>query len=267
MRLAVSNIAWEPSEDDAVAAILRAEEVDAVELAPTKYWPAPAWPRSSEVEATRIAWRARGQQVVALQSLLFGRPELSIFDAPGPTAVALRRVLAIASGLGAKVLVFGSPRNRDRGARDWPRAVAGAAAFFRPLAEAAAPLGCVLALEPNPTAYGCNFATTTAEALEVVRAVDHPGFGLHLDVGILHLNGEDPARAIELARPHLAHVHISEPQLAAVSEGPVDHPRAAAALRLAGWEGGISIEMRADPAASNPDRVRRAVAFAREIYR
>ena len=48
-RLAVSNIAWEPHEDDAVAEVLRREGVTGVEIAPTKWRPTPydAPPRTS----------------------------------------------------------------------------------------------------------------------------------------------------------------------------------------------------------------------------
>jgi hypothetical protein len=36
-RLAISNIAWDPSEDDAVAAVLHRHGVTGVEIAPTKW--------------------------------------------------------------------------------------------------------------------------------------------------------------------------------------------------------------------------------------
>ena len=38
MRIAISNIAWEPSEDEAVAALLQANDVDAIDIAHPKYF-------------------------------------------------------------------------------------------------------------------------------------------------------------------------------------------------------------------------------------
>lgn len=267
MTLAVSNIAWDPAEDDAIGRILRDSGVSSVEIAPTKYWPAPALPTADQTADLRRRWEDHGQTIVALQSLLFGRPELSIFGAPAAaTAELLTRILEIAAGLGAGPLVFGSPRNRDRGDRSFDQAVDEAARFFRPLAKTAHDLGVVIGFEPNPTAYACNFANTVAEALAVVEAVDRPGFGLHLDLGILHINGEDPAEAVRLARSRMVHVHISEPKLAAVPDSAVDHRAAASALRDAGWTGSVSIEMRGDSDGKNAERVARSVRFAGEVY-
>ena len=107
---------------------------------------------------------------------------------------------------------------------------------------------------------------TRDEALAVVEAVDHPGLGLHLDIGILHMNGEIPETEVRRARSRLVHAHISEPQLAAVPAGAVDHRAAARALRDAGWDGVVSIEMRGGTDGRNVDRVRGAIAAAQEIY-
>jgi sugar phosphate isomerase/epimerase len=269
VRLAISNIAWDVSEDDAVGAVLREAGVNAVELAPTKYWPAPCDPNAAAIAEVRRRWEDRGQRIVALQSLLFGRPELSIFGDEAvrrETSAYLERMLRIAAGLGAGPLVFGSPRNRDKGERTFDQAVAEAADFFRPLARLAHDLGTVIGFEPNPAAYACNFANTVAEALAMVEAVDHPGFALHLDIGIMHLNGESPAEAVPKARSRLAHVHVSEPQLAAVPAGVVDHRAAAASLNASDWGGFVSIEMRGGDDGRNVDRARRAITFAREVY-
>ena len=157
-------------------------------------------------------------------------------------------------------------RSRVKGDRTFDQAVAEAADFFRPLARRAHDLGVVLAFEPNPTAYQCDFANTVAEALRVIEAVDHPGLALHLDIGIMQINGEPFGEAVALARPRMTHVHISEPRLAAVPAGPVDHRAAAEALRAQGWDRSVSIEMRGGDDGRNVEHVARAVAFAREVY-
>jgi sugar phosphate isomerase/epimerase len=173
----------------------------------------------------------------------------------------------IGAGLGAKALVFGSPRNRDRGQRSLCDAISEAAEFFHPLANEAFDAGCVLAFEPNPVAYHCNFCNTVDEALRLVAAVDHPGFALHVDLGILHMNREPAREALAAALPRLAHVHISEPELALIGTGGVDHAGMARRLGEVGWRGYVSVEMR--PAAggeSNLARVRAAIQVAQEAY-
>ncbi len=270
MKLSVSNIAWDTSEDDAVGAVLRDRGVSAVEIAPTKYWPAPCDPGRHEIQRVRRAWQQRGQQIVAMQSLLYGRNDLSIFGDRSnrrATAAYLVRIIQIAELLGAKVLVFGSPRNRDRGEYSFHEALDEAAAFFRPLAARAADAGCAIGWEPNPEAYHCNFCTTVEEALLLVRRVDHPGFGLHLDTGIMHINRENPREAVRAGRSYLVHVHVSEPQLAVIGDGGVPHGRFAAALEDHAWDQYVSIEMRSGSnGAGNVSRVRRAVETAQGAY-
>lgn len=250
MRLAISNIAWKASEDDAVAEVMRRAGADAVELAPTVYWKDPLAAARSDRVALRDAWAARGLPVAALQSLLFGFPDLNLFDAStrGAMLDRLRGMLAVAADLGAGPLVFGSPRNRRRGDLTWAAALEVAVPFFRELGDEAARLGVCLCVEPNPPAYGCDFVTTAAEGRELVERVGASGFRLHLDAAGLLLAGDEPA--VEMARSvHLlSHVHFSAPQLGPVGPGSaVDYTAVAAALRAAGYGGVVSIEMRPAP--------------------
>ena len=126
------------------------------------------------------------------------------------------------------------------------RAMEGAAAFFRGAAGACADRGVVLGLEPNPPAYGCDFATDVAEAREVVDRTDHPAFALHLDSGGIHMAGGGLAETIRGAGPFV-HYHVSEPGLAPVAGGVVDQAAGIRALGEAGYDGWASVEMREPP--------------------
>jgi D-psicose/D-tagatose/L-ribulose 3-epimerase len=42
MRLAISNIAWEVADDEDLLRLLKQYGVDAIDIAPGKYFPAPA---------------------------------------------------------------------------------------------------------------------------------------------------------------------------------------------------------------------------------
>ena len=80
MRLAVSNIAWPADQDAAVAGVLRDLGVTGIEVAPTKVWPRPLEASPTEIEDYRAFWEARGFEIVAAQALLFGRPDLTLFE-------------------------------------------------------------------------------------------------------------------------------------------------------------------------------------------
>lgn len=248
MQLSVSNIAWARDQDKEAAAILHRKGIDGVEIAPTKYWPAPLDPSEEEIEQVRLSWEQDGLPILAMQSLLFGMPHLNLFPY-NQAADAVRYasdVIRVGSRLGVARFVFGSPRNRDRRGLTEFAARSQAVEFFSQLAAVAHHLDAVLCIEPNPLAYGCNFLTNTAEAMSVVAAVDHAGLGLNLDSGILFMSNESPDAAVACAGPWLKHFHVSHPHLAPVTgNGPIDHAQIANALRTHRYRGAVSIEMRA----------------------
>src|SRR5207302_1508042 len=157
MNLAMSAIAWEPSEDEAAASVLREHGFTGVELAPTKIFPRPDSATGAEVAACRAVWSRRGLRIVAMQALLFGRPELTVFgESREQTLEYLSGVARLGGRLGAGALVFGSPRNRARGSMPAAEAWRAAVEFFRALGSAAAGAGTCVCIEPNPPRYGAD---------------------------------------------------------------------------------------------------------------
>jgi len=242
--------------------------VRGLELAPTKLWPQPTEVSEMDARRYRSAVERRGLSVVAFQAVLFGRPELTIFenDARRAETIAyLAGMCRLAGWLGARVLVFGSPKNRLVGATRSTEALAIACDFFRRVGDHAARHDTMVCIEANPPEYGCDFITHTAAAAELVGAVDHPGFGLHLDAGGITLAGDAPdvvRGCASLAR----HYHISEPHLAPIGTGGADHAALASALRRGGFQGWLSIEMKPPAGVPGSDAVRAAVESARSIY-
>lgn len=268
MKLAVSNIAWKPEENEAALELFRAFGVSGVEVAPTILFADPLAATDEEVEQARLRWNQEGIEIVAQQALLFGHPELTLFGdgaAREATADYLAGILRLGAGLGAGPHVFGSPRNRVRGELSEKQARSIAIPFFRSLGQSAQACGTVLCIEANAPDYGCDFATNTRDAVELVRQVDHPGFGFHLDTGVMTMNGESYLEALDLCFPYLRHVHISEPFLAPVHRRQSDHELLARALRERGYEGWVSIEMKRDE--QDPvGTLRSSIQYAAGVY-
>jgi D-psicose/D-tagatose/L-ribulose 3-epimerase len=265
--LAISNIAWAPHEDDAIAAVLRRAGVAGVEIAPTKWREQPLDASAEDIAEYRRRWEDRGLRIVSLQSLLFGRPELQLFGTPAiRSALAdyLRRVIDLAADLGAHSLVFGSPKNRLRGLLPLDEASDIATSFFRELGEYAVARRAVICIEANPPEYGGDFVTTTAEAVQICAAANHSGVRVNADLGGMALAGEDSYAAICNANELIAHVHASEPHLGELVTS-ANHNAASRALREIGYKGWVSVEMRAGP-GNNVSTVEQAVRTAREIY-
>lgn len=267
MRLAVSNIAWPAEADGEAAALLVEGGVAAVEVTPSRVGGGAVPPDARHALEYRRFWEDRGLPIVAMQALLFGHDDLVLFGDPatrGRLLDHLSAVIDLAAEIGATNLVFGSPRNRSRGSLGLDEAQAIAGLFFRTLARRASDRGVCMLIEPNPPAYGCDFLVDAREAIEFVGLVNADGLGVHLDAGAIHLAGENPEEASQAAGRSLRHFHASEPGLVPLGEGGVDHVTIAEALRTAGYEGYVSIEMvRARDGVSWQERLRRAIEIAR----
>lgn len=269
MKLAVSNIAWPAAEHAAVLPALRELGVTGVEVAPTKLFPDPSAASPADVDAARGWWADQGFTVVAAQALLFGRPDLTLFDSVEvreQTLDYLARVLGTCGRLGAGACVFGSPKNRRRGALPEPAACDTAVSFFRRLAAHAADANTTVVLEANPPRYGADFVTRAAEAVELVRAVGHPAFRLHLDTACMTLAGDPVRETFDAGFPLLGHFHVSEPDLGVPGPGgTVDHAAFAAEQKRRGYAGWVSLEMR-EPTPFELDTLVEAVRFVRDVY-
>jgi sugar phosphate isomerase/epimerase len=269
MRLAVSNIAWPREQDAAVADVLRELGVTAIEVAPTKVWPQPLDATDAEIDAYRRFWNDRGFEIVAAQALLFGRPELTIFDSPATRAKTLDYlggIVKLCARLGAGALVFGSPKNRRVGNGSPHQARLVAAEFFTNLGAIAATAGTAVVMEANPPEYGADFVTRAAEAVELVKAVNHLGFRLHLDTGCMTLANDPIGATFDAGFPLTGHFHVSEPNLDPPgTSGRVDHPAFAAELKRRGYSHWMSLEMR-EPKPFAPGGLADAVRWVKRVY-
>lgn len=270
MRLSISNIAWDAAEDPAVAALLASHRIDAIDVAPGKYFPDPLTATALEIARVRDWWCAHGIAVIGMQALLFGSSGLNLFGPPAVRARMLTRLAAvcrIGAALGATRLTFGSPRNRDRSGLDDAAVAALALPFFAELGRIAAEHGVVVCLEPNPARYGTNYLTDIAGTAAVVTALDHPAIRLQLDAGALTIDGEDPAQVVPRYAHLVGHVHASEPDLVPFGTGGTDHAAVAAQLRRALPTHPVTVEMLRPTDAAPLATLDRALAEAVRCYR
>ncbi|MCU1716338.1 sugar phosphate isomerase/epimerase family protein [Pseudomonas sp. 5P_3.1_Bac2] len=270
MRLAISNIAWDTTEDEAVAALLQRFAVDAIDIAPGKYFPEPAKATNGDITQVKDWWAERGIEITGMQALLFGTTGLNVFGSIESQAALLTHLAAICrigAGLGATRVVFGSPKNRDRSGLSDSRALDMAISFFRQLGDIAQACGVIICLEPNPACYGANFMTTNAETADVVKRVAHMSIRMQLDTGALTINGENPLVVLNDCAPLIGHVHASEPDLLPLGDGGTEHGQMAAALRQYLPMHVVTIEMVATKDESHVVSIERALQVATQHYR
>lgn len=270
MKLAISNIAWTNEEEAEVAAKLQELGVQCVEIAPTKRWDDPTKATPEEIREYVEWWQGYGIEIVAFQSMLFARPDLKLFESSELREEAkqyLADFLRLAGDMGAQRLVFGSPKNRQRGNMSTEEADRVARQFFAELGEVAQRHHTMLCIEPNAEQYNCDYVTTAKEGMELVRAIDSEGIGLHLDTACMTLAGDDMEQSIIDAGAMLSHFHVSAPMLGDVrADDGIDHAAAARGLAQIAYDGVVSIEMRPGEAGTNVQRVEEAVHLVRSVY-
>lgn len=253
--LGVSSLAWEPSEDRDIASLLQSRQISFIDLVPTKYF---AWDDSAAVKKAMAIgkyWAAFGIRIRGIQSLLFGAGPLNILhpDDWPKLAAHFERVFSIASALGADHLVFGSPNNRKKGAMDTVDAVSIATSFFKTLADQARDHACVVLLEPNPVDYGCDFLTTTTEAISLVQKVNHENLMIQLDLGTCFYNNEQADDIFKASASSIGYVHLATKNLQALQENP--NPQVIRLLNVLPEGQAISIEMKSEDEMINVSRV------------
>ena len=265
-QIGVSNLAWPAHAEPVILERIAAHGGAGVEVAPTRIAP---WEEltPARLEAYRRRCANAGLCISSLQAIFYQRPDAALLgDAQGFAAMCehLSQVAGIAYALGAKVAVFGAPKNRLRGPLAPERAMQRGAERLRILGDLAASGGLTLGLEPVPLIYGADFLNHASDVVEIVTLAAHPNVRAHLDTACVTLAGDDVSGAIAAAAPLLVHYHMAEPQLGAFTSPVCDHTAAGDALREAGYAGWVVIEMREPEEADAA--IARAVNFARRHY-
>jgi sugar phosphate isomerase/epimerase len=177
----------------------------------------------------------------------------------------LSRAVEVAAVLGSDAVGFWSGAPTD----DVPRSVhvERLVAGCLQLCDAAARRQVRLAFEPEP-----GMLIDTIAAFEDLKArINHPRFGLTLDVGHLHCQGEQPiADHIRRWRDWLWNVHIEDMRRGVhehlmFGSGEMDFAPILGNLAEIGYAGGIHVEL-SRHSADAVETARRALAFLRSVH-
>ncbi|WP_240414722.1 sugar phosphate isomerase/epimerase family protein [Paenibacillus periandrae] len=265
MKLSISNIAWSTNEDNEISEILNEFNVTGIEVAPTKVYHEPENVNDSILQEYLNYWTNKNKKIIAMQSLLFNKSQLSIFGETNKQTLSyLKSIIFMGSRLSATSLVFGSPKNRFIGNNDPIEARREAITFFKDLGDIAKTYGISICIEANPVQYGCDFITSTLEALQFVKDIDHQAIKLQIDTGTMIINQENPYETLKACLPFIGHFHISEPYLELI--GKNDHSEISYALKKLNYDGWVSIEMKNNLTSDNLLSLRQALGYVTQTY-
>jgi D-psicose/D-tagatose/L-ribulose 3-epimerase len=270
MKIAISNIAWGEEEEEEAASLMENMGIKGVEITPGRIFKDKFSVTMQEVSSYKKFWSKKGISIISMQALLYGKPQLTIFDSKETreeTMAYLKNMIDLSSRLESKILVFGSPKNRNRGNKSLKEAHEIAVPFFRELGDHAARKGIKFCIENNPPEYGSNYIETALQALELVEMVNSPGFGLHIDSGGLILSNDPPRTLIE-CKDKISHFHISKPFLEPLNREDIDiHKGFSRALKEICYAGWASIEMKQlKPGNNNINKIREILEIVTEAY-
>ncbi|MGQ9747226.1 MAG: sugar phosphate isomerase/epimerase family protein [Candidatus Caldatribacteriaceae bacterium] len=196
------------------------------------------------VEKTKEALEETGLQVTGCA--VVGERRDLISDSAEIRKEALEyftRCLKLLSAWGGTVLcgpcysAVGKLTGTSRTPEEWKRAVLG----LKELGKVAQDVGVKIALEPL-NRFETYFLNTAEDALALVKEVDNPFVGIHLDT--FHMNIEEKClyEAIKVAGSYLYHFHTCENDRGTPGEGHVEWEDVFQALREINYQGALVIE-------------------------
>lgn len=213
MKYSISNLAWGDTPLDHIIPKLVNAGLQGLEIAPTAIWPDLDLVSDQEIIEFKDYLRGHNLVVSGIQSLLYGHPELQLFDQScwGDLRKHLEKVMKVGGLLGADVAVFGSPKNRVKGDLDPNQAHELARKFLSQLNPCLRENKLVLTLEPNAPEYGADYLTTYEEVVKLSMIINSKNIQPQIDTGCLWMVDKSPEEAYKILRPH--HIHLSTPYL------------------------------------------------------
>jgi sugar phosphate isomerase/epimerase len=268
IKLGICNELFEGWEFGRICKTVKDFGYDGLEIAPFTLAPTITDVSPGRRREIRTMVEDAGLETIGLHWLLartdgfyLTTPEQGVRHSTGHYLVALAEATR---ELGGSLMVLGSPKQRDLlPGVTYDQAVGYAIEVFDRIMPAIAAAGIDLCLEPLATSE-TNFLNTCAEALEIIRQVNHPRFKLHMDVKAQ--SGETGASVPELIRRHArnaGHFHAQDVNLRGPGMGDVDFVPIAEALVDSQYDRWVSVEV-FDFSPGAEETARRSIACLRQ---
>ncbi|MCC7474627.1 MAG: sugar phosphate isomerase/epimerase [Pirellulales bacterium] len=217
---------------------------------------------------TRALAEENGLEIVGLHWLL-AKTEGFYLTSPDPTVRRhtgeyLRALAEVCADLGGKIMVLGSPKQRNLlPGVSYEDAEAYAVEVLHACLGTCKQYGVTLALEPLGSTEG-DFLLTAESAIRLAKMVDSPYCKLHLDVKAMSSEPKPIPDIIRASREWAVHFHANDPNLLGPGMGDVDFHPIFAALKETHYDGWISVEVfKYEP---SPDEIgRRSIEYMRKI--
>jgi sugar phosphate isomerase/epimerase len=220
---------------------------DGVEIAPFTIADSVTSISQSDRDKIRESAKRNGIEIIGIHWVLV-KPEGMYINHPeatirSRTADYFCELVHFCSDLGGKVMVVGSPKQRNVMAEvSFEQAATWAIETFRPAVTLAEERNVTICFEPLSPAE-TNFINMAADAIKFVGRLESPAFKTILDVKAMCSEAKPIPTIIRESSPHFAHFHANDQNLKGPGFGKVDFKPIAAALKEVGYEDYVSVEV------------------------
>ncbi|MBD3183715.1 TIM barrel protein [Candidatus Poribacteria bacterium] len=198
-------------------------------------------------EQLRIAADDAGVDIVGIhwvfvspKGLHISHPDKTIRD---KSRDYLHELVDFCGDLGGKVIVFGSPKNRNvvdpltpEQAWDYARET------FAACCDHARERDVIICIEPLAT-YMTDYINMPEDGARLVDEINHPNFKMILDTYAMACNDVDMGEAIVKYADYMAHFHINDDNESWPGTGSTDFEPVAKALKKIKYDGYVSVEV------------------------
>jgi sugar phosphate isomerase/epimerase len=232
--------------DDAMAFAKRAG-YDGIEIAPFTLAKYVAEIPASERQRIRAQAHATGIEISGIHWVLAQADGMYLnhIDATvrQRTAAYFVELVKFCSDLGGKIIVVGSPRQRNvMDGVSFEQAWQWATETFRDSVKKAEDCGVTICFEPLAPSE-TNFINTAAHGIEFARQFRSPAMKIILDVKAMCSEESTIPSIIRESRGEFAYFHANDRNLKGPGFGDVDFRPIATALREVGYDGYVSVEV------------------------
>lgn len=220
---------------------------DGIEIAPFTIAPyVTQIPASTRGEIVRCA-AAADLDIIGIHWVFVGpegvyltHPDKAVRDF---TAQYLIDLVNFCGDLGGKVIIFGSPKQRNvMEGLGYEQAFGFAREVFEKALPVCSARGVTICMEPL-THLETNFCQSAAETVRLIEAVNHPNFQLILDTKAMTFEPEGRPALIRKYAHLMKHYHANDENLHGPGFGQVDFAPIFEALKSVDFQGYVSVEV------------------------
>ena len=202
---------------------------------------------AEQIVEVRTMAEDEGLEIIGLHWLL-AKTEGNYLTSPDPTvrrrtADYLKLLAEVCADLGGKIMVLGSPKQRNLlPGVSYEEAEGYAVEVLQAGVAKCAEYDLTLALEPLGPAEG-DFLLTAESTIRLAKMVDSPHCKLHLDVKAMSSEQKAIPDIIRDSREWTVHFHANDPNLRGPGMGDVKFEPIATALKETNYSGWVSVEV------------------------